>query len=429
MTGKDFKSLTEWNNPWADRAALPAFPRRFAVLSMLAFLCGSFAIPFLSYRWVAFPAALLMLAYLAVTTRVFRSVLFCAIAGLLALLFGGSATFAALAVILIAGTCAGAYLVTVFRPAHYLILLPIVSWVAAYLITKDLALSCTTLAFLPSALLLGAATLTGQRRTTAILFAEGGLLLVVGILLWLFLKENCDVINGANIKALLDDLRGQAVEAFQEIREELIRTFAETATASQAEAYAEEINTIMSDTVLTNLIAAVFNLLPAVVVVSCSILAYLAQETLCALYFSVGAKVVLTPNATAFSMSVPSAVIYLVTFVISLFSQTVSLFFVITENLMLILLPGFLLIGFHNEGTRFRQMRGGAKALSVILLVAMFLFSPVLAVEFVASWGAIAMILASIAMRMIQNGKGPFGGAGNPPDDSDSGDGSDGPDE
>ena len=254
-------------------------------------------------------------------------------------------------------------LTSLHAPATAL-LFPAVAAVAAFAVIGSWKIALLALGFVPAALLLAVATRLGKGRTTAICFAEVGLLMLLAAVVGYFLYTQ-SVARGISVKEFVELLEDALLRAALEMRDERNGVFGELLGSDETMAVVRE---QFSDEYVGVLIRQTLRLLPAVCCILCGIVAFEAQILLNGLYRSVGWKQVLTPRSMVFTMSTLAAILYFVSFLLMLIPMKNTLIPFVISNLNLILLPGFCVIGFTMLMLNFARAKGGARLVWILLL-------------------------------------------------------------
>ena len=168
-------------NPWGNPAALSKVPGGYLALFTLLWILSSMLIPLADKVDFILPIGIVLSVGLFFLTRKRVSAAVLTMVGtalLLQFTFYG-AYLGAVLLAAVAGTLAGAYLVTCRKFSWLIPVGTVVAGGLTYLYTENLtrALFCAVL--LPAAILLGVATLRGEWRRSAIRFAMIGVLLGV----------------------------------------------------------------------------------------------------------------------------------------------------------------------------------------------------------------------------------------------------------
>ena len=114
-------------------------------------------------------------------------------------------------------------------------------------------------------------------------------------------------------------------------------------------------------------------------------------------------KKILTPNATSFTMSVVSAGLYVIAFILMMFINKSSLFLAVVQNCYLILTPGLFLVGWASIRAHFQSTRGGSRVFSIVLIVLVIVFSGIAAmISLLAFIGAVMILLSYLGVMMLK---------------------------
>ena len=394
-------------NPWQDKASLPRAKRSSVILAAVAFFFCALTLPFSTSENISLAVLAVLFAYTVYVARMPVPVTLLLLTAFTCVLLTGTFAAGAIFLCITIGVCSGAFLLTALRRPYFVLLLPVVAAVAAYAILRSVELAVICLAFLPAAILLAIATRTGQRRTTAVCFALGGLLLVVVAGLALFAWRQSTA-AGLSLSDYIESLREQLLQLLISVREEMVALMQESLVAEggvlteDATAQIQTVRDTLSDTLLSDLVALLFNLIPAIVVIVCSIVAYEAQALLNANYRTAGMGNVVTENARIFTMSVASAVLFMIACAVTLFATSDSIPVMAANNLCLMLLPGFCVISVQSMAAFFTNARGGGKALVLLLIASMCCCSPGAIFYVLAFWGAYQCVMDAVRKRVTK---------------------------
>ena len=396
----------EIENPWKKRDAIP-YPKmiRLVPIALIYILAALVPVFFMSetFSLIAYVGMCVGTIYALRMPRIVISVL---LASFIPVALTQSFAIGALVLSVVVATGGGALLATSVRTPSRTVILPMIAWVVSFVITRDAYLSSLTLVTLPATVLLALATVTGQRRTSAICYTIGGFLISVVALLAIYFTATYGSIDRNVLVTHFETQRAWLVDVLLSVRDQMIEMMqAEGLGGSET---VEVLQSYMTRELLTNLVALVYNVLPAIVIILCSIMAFEAQSFLCAAYCTMGMKKMLTPVAVTFTMSLVSAILYLAAFVINLFVPAGGLFMAVVQNFYLILTPGFFLVGYAAVMFRLRTAKGGSKFFLIFLLIAILCFSPASIFSVLAFFGADTVVLSAISLRMMkqmQNGQ------------------------
>jgi hypothetical protein len=195
-------------------------------------------------------------------------------------------------------------------------------------------------------------------RLTALLHLCAVLLL--SLLLWgglcVFLRQGA--LNPETVASVLDPLR---VSLLENLEKYLGMAFALLAEQTGAELDLSELPAVC-EAILTVLI----NRLPGLLVFSALVLAHLLHSTLTISLYKMGREDLLYPALRHFRLSGVSALLLTFTLFVSLFTSEETLFAALCANLMLMLMPGYVLVGYQWHITHFRMMRPMQKLLNLL---------------------------------------------------------------
>ena len=393
----------EIKNPWSDRGSIPKVSPRHIVLAAIACFVCALCLPLCANEWIALGVLAVLFAYVAIAVRSPIAVTLVLVTAVAAVIVGGgSFTIGAVFLSIAVGVATCAYLITVVRLPYLVLLLPFAAGAVAFLLGADVLVCLLSLAFLPAAALLAVATVKGSDRTTAICYTIAGLLLsLVAVLLILVYQEYGHVGRGA-IVGYVDALRNGTLQTLVLLRNELLATMSQAVQdAATKEAY-DSLAVMMSDETLSDLVSIVFNILPAMAVVLCSIVAYEAQGMLNAVYYNTGLRQVVTPSSRIFTMSVTAAVIYLLTFILSLVIPSSSIISAAVQNICLMLLPGFCVLGIQSAFVSLARAKGGMRVFLLIFFGSMLCCYTGGVLYIVAMWGAYGRIMQGLRQKMFE---------------------------
>ena len=390
-------------NPWKNRESLP-YPKQTALIPMaVMYLLSSLELVFFANERFSMIVFAALCAGVLLVVRMPRGTVGLLITAIIPVVLLRSFAIGALALSVVVGVGCAAMLVTSMRRPWQAILLPAIAWTVAYVLTKDAGIACYTLLLLPAAALLTVSTLTDQRRSTSICYTLFGLLLSVLALYAAYLLRVYGTIDRNVLFTFFEEQRLWVTDVILLARDEVILAIRENLGEAQS---AETVNMLMntlSREGVTNLVAAIYNVLPALIVVGCSILAFESQSFLCGMYYTHDMKAALTPNATMLTLSVVSAGIYLFSFFVMMFAGGTSLFVAVVQNCYLILTPGLFLMGIASARAQMRMNKGGSRLTYIVIAVLVIaLGGPTAIISLLAFSGAVMVILSNIGMMMIK---------------------------
>ena len=392
--------------PWKARERLPAVKKIDMLLACAAVLISSLGLCFVDNEKVSYFFLIPLLFFAVWGLRSPGGVTMVLFAALISSVLFGSLSGAAAFLALVVGVGSLSWIFTVTaRP--YAAAIPLGAAIGGYLLTSSLPMAALAVSFLPAAALLAVATVTHQRRTTAICFCIGGFLLSLLIGLGAFLYQTLGTLELSEITAFLERFRASLARELVTVRDALIAAMrdaasADAASGKQMEETLTKLEATLTPAVLEEIVALFFSILPALAVMAASVTAFFAQLYLNVTYYRTGWKEVLTLQASVFSMSVVSSVIYAVGFLLTMFVNAGTVFGAAVQNITLMLLPGFCVMGWGAILASLRLSRGGQRIFLIILLVISCCCAGFSIFYFLALWGAYAAIMTSLQMKMAQ---------------------------
>jgi hypothetical protein len=375
-------------NPWETLPAIPSLhPAGTVFLSLLVAACAAYQLPFRPADAYTIPLLLAcLIALLAVVRSVAVGVAFGALF-VCGYVFGGSSLSTGLALvcpIIVMGL--GAYLITTCR-SKWLMLVPAAAYIAACLMCGNPLVALISLISFPAAGVLAHQTMRNQARVgviglTSLMY---GLCLTSGFVLLLFLQNGSVDLNAlaGELDVVREELKALLLgwDAFMQTLDKTYSGFG-----------------IQAAEVVPLLVNLVFNLLPGMIIVLINLMSYTAQLTCTHAYVGTGMKALCTRTARLFILSVPSGLIYLVCFIITLFSGASNMFTALVQNLLIILLPGMALVGVFKLVS---DVKRGISRLWLFVLVACAVFMPYMLLLLIAFSGALTTLTRPLLTRMI----------------------------
>lgn len=384
-------------NPWEQRAEFPPVGSRNITFSLaIVFLCA-LAIPLSAfYESVALLILIALFCYVVSLVRVPFSVFILLGTAFLTASLSQTSAAGAVALSLIVGTGALAFLLTAMETPWIPLLVPVAAGCVSYAVLGSWRIALFALAFLPAAVLLAVATRRGEGRTTAICFAAAGLLAVVAITVGWFLSTQ-SAARGISISEYVSLFKDAFGKAVLDMRDEYGAILREVGwTEENISAFLEP----YSDESLLALTESLASLFPAICCVACGVIAFEAQILLNGVYRSVGWKRALTLGATVFTMSPTAAVIYFVTFVLSMIPMEATVASLVIVNLNTLLFPGFLVIGFTVLMLSFSRSKGGGRSVWILLLGGLLCCRIDMALPLLALYGSNSVVLGGLYQKI-----------------------------
>lgn len=208
------------------------------------------------------------------------------------------------------------------------------SFVLAIFVTMDLLRTCVMIPPMLCAVLLAVTTEKKMRRTSAVCLVTGVLLLVLGIIVLLAIREETGSVSTAFFADLISEIHARMLAIFKES--------AALLDPSVRPLYTEHVFNGAFDTVLC--------VLPAMIILPFVILVFLAQSLQFALCVSTDYFKKMTERSAVFALSPVTAALYLIAALLAaalpLFTEKARAVVATAENLVLLLMPGLVLVGF-----------------------------------------------------------------------------------
>lgn len=383
-------------NPWETPDSIPRLhPGGAFILSLLVAACAAYQPPFRLPDIYTIPLLIACVLALLFVTRSASVIVACAVLFVGGYVFGGFSLSVGLALIcpiIVMGL--GAYLITTCR-SKWLILIPIAAYFAACLLCGKPLVALISLISFPAAGMLAYQTMRNQGRVSVICSASlmYGLCITFGYVLLLFLQD-----GSVDLRALageLDLLREQVIAMMlqtDQLMQMLEKTYGELGVNARD--------------VVVSMVNLVFNLLPGMVIVLINLMAYTAQLMCLHSYTGTGMKSLVSRSAQLFILSVPSALIYVFCFVVTLFSGASNMFTATVQNLLLILLPGMTLVGIFKLAS---DLKHGVSRLWMLFLVGCAIIAPYMLILCISFSGALTTLTRPLITRMILKSQGKDG--------------------
>lgn len=392
---------TEAVNAWANRAELPSVSVKNQIItSIVCFVCA-LTVPLCGFETFSLISLAILFAYVALMARMPFAVTLTLVSAFAVVMLSGAFGVGAQLLSLVVGTVTCTLLLTTLKLPYLALLIPVAAAGASYVFVSDLKVCLLSLVFLPASLLLSFATVKGRTRTSAICFASGGLILSLCLILAFLIWREYGSLSREAIVSYVTEIREALVNGFISARDEVLREATENGSEQTKQIY-EQFAEIFTDDAIENTVAQMFNMLPAVIVVICNAIAFEAQLLLNACYMTVGLRCVITRESRTFTMSLSAAVIYAVTFLLMIFLPQTSMAMAVVQNICLILLPGLCIVGITGFFPMLANSRGGMRIFWILLLVFLFCFNFGSAFYILAMFGAYAIVMTVIRLKMIE---------------------------
>lgn len=404
---EDNSVFMKQNSPWKELGQFSKMKKRYTVFGAIAFFLASASLPLCGNEWIALGMLIALSAYVIWLVRTPLPAVGLLLTTVLITTLGSSFAAGAVFLSLAVGCMSGAFLFTSRRlPPFVTVLLPVLSVGVAFAVTQNLLLSLLALTLLPAAGLLALATLQDRPRTSILCFCIGGflfaLIAAVVILIW----KTTGGINRTCVQTFVESARTALIDSFLIQRDNVLALLAEQVTdASTQEAY-NQIAAIFTPELIRSSVLEFFNLLPALVTVIFSIAAFFGQMLLLSAYRAANVEKVLTVRARTMTVSIVAAVLFIVSFILTLILSD-SMAYAVSQNLCLILMPLMFLTGFSALLAMTRSSTG-ARVFLFLVLGALFCCYSGGLLYLVALWGAYNRIAAAIQKKIQEKiGQGP----------------------
>lgn len=378
------------------------------ILSAAALFLASLALPFADLWYAAFPAAFLLLFYVAFCSRRVWNIL--TIFFLLGLSWSLSASIAPGFVILAlyVSLAAGSYLIlTCKTPVFSLLATALAFGGAALLSGGALARALPALFPLPAYVFLSIAYARRERRSIVLLSAQAGLLAVLLALALTWFLRTYGALDRETILSVMDGLRSDLLADLRILREELQQNFTDAGMTLPA-----SWESLSSDETLGALVRGATVLLPGIAAAACGVVAFFGHSLLLSLLQNENDEFAKTPDAILLVLGIPSATIYLVSSALTLFLDSGTLAYAVAQNFSVILLLPFCFSGLQRLLGMFLLAPKGGRLFVLVFFLALCCCLSVGAVELLALYAAFDTIFAPLRKKILSS-------RGNPKDRQD----------
>ncbi|MBQ8415507.1 MAG: hypothetical protein IJX13_01200 [Clostridia bacterium] len=395
-------------NPWDKRENFPRLQNSNLALALIALFLSSLGVGCGSNEIVSMILLPLLLIYAVTVGRAPTATVPLLLVALLTSLLTFSISGATVALSLILGAATFAFLLASRRLPYLTLAVPLAGVGISFLLTGSLALALLALSFLPAGALLSYASCTQKGRTSSIVWTQAGFLISLVALLAYTVYQTQGSVSASAISAALEGVRYAVLDLISFVKAELLAelsTAAQGFTEAEIKELTEALNTLLSESTVNGLISQLYGILPGITVALCGILSYEAQLFLNLTYLKNGWKQVVTPATCVFTMSLTAAVLYLLGFVVLLFFGSYSIFTVLMQNVCIMLLPGFCVLGFWNIRLQIKMAKGGGKVFLILLTVLALCCVGFSALYILAILGASSVILGALQRKIQEKTK------------------------
>ena len=393
----------ELHNPWEKREAIPS-PSLFSVLlSLFALLLASVQAVSPFGEIGALIVTGLLFAYVVLIARTPGRVAPLLLTAAAPVLLGMSFSVSAFLLSVVAGTAAIAFLLTSQKRGWLSLLIPAGAFALSWALSGDLLSSLGALGSIPGGLLLAFATRRAESRTSAIAWTGAGMTLAVALPVFLLLLVESHA-AGVELAAYVGQIKDALADQLILLRDEwitLISEEMELQSPELAEQLAQIEKTLTDSFLRDTLVPPALQLSPGFLLGGAAILAYEAQLLLTASYRTSGLEVVITRESCDFTMSVLSAILYILSLALVLFAANDTLVWAVAANAFLMLFPGFLLIGARSLLVLSLRLQGGGTIIAVLIL-GMFCCNFIGGLLALSFWGASGTALLPLRERLMR---------------------------
>lgn len=395
-------------NPWDKREALPRLQKSNLALAIAVVFLSSLGVGCASNEIVSMILLPLLLIYTVTVGRSVGVTVPLLLIALLTSVFTVSLSGATVALSLILGAATLAFLLSSPRLPYLTLAAPLAGVGISLVVTGSWELALLSLSFVPAGALLSYASRTQKGRTSAIVWTQAGFLISLAALLAYTIYQTQGSLSLTAISRALEGVRYAVLDLVSLVKTELLAELSATAqgfTEAEIKELTEALNTVLSESTVNGLISQIYGILPGIAVALCGVLAYEAQQLLNLTYLKNGWKQVVTPVTCVFTMSLTSAILFLFGFAVLLFFGSYSIFTVLMQNVCIMLLAGFCVLGGWSLRLQIKTAKGGGR-LFLILLCAFGLccvgFS---ALYILAILGASSVILGALQQKIQEKTK------------------------
>lgn len=334
------------------------------------------------------------------------------LASAIAFAFSGTYLFVGtLVTALIVGVFSGAFLFGGSDRPFVACLPPLFGVGVMLIFTRDWFFLLTALSLLPAAALTYWATKRNLSRTAVICYGAGGLLAAVLLLFCLAIARTESGLSLETVRALLDSWKEQMLSERIAMRDDLLEMLeqayqsAGAGNAAQAQEMLKSYRNLLSDANLSAELTDLFNVLPGALVAASFVAVYLGQLLLLEGFQAADMRDRITPETEFLVMSLPAAVIWSVSLILSLILDgSTEIPAVTADNLLLILTPGFCAVGFYALRRFLRMLPAPLRRLLILPALAIVCCASSSIFLVLAAYGAYATFVSAI--RRAASGRG-----------------------
>ncbi len=369
------------------------------IVSAGALLCACVGLSSGGNAIVAFAVIGVLSAYIAWMTR---SPLVCCcilVTAALPLSLLGSFSLAAIILSIVVGIGAFAFLFGTGR--WYLAMLaPVLAFGASFAIGKNIWFALLSLLTVPAGILMAYAVGKQKKRTSAICWGIGGLLLVLAaigaLLLW---KETGTLADRSVLVSYLNGIKESIVTEITLLRDQMLDLLVSSGASSEDPAY-QSLVQMLGDEMILAYVSQIISLIPGIAVILCAIFSYEAHLLLTSACAGTPYSAHFTKEMLTFTMSMAASLVYIIAFFVSIFSPANSLAYAAAQNLVLMLLPGFCVVGVQMILTLFARIGGRGKWFFAVFLISLICCYTGGFLYLIAFWASCGGIMAALKQKM-----------------------------
>ena len=400
------KAKTVDPNPWHERKDFPNWRETRLIPAAVLFLLSCLSFPLSAVRFAPILIAPFLIGGMGWLTwkRHGGFLLTLAFAAILYSVPVWGASFGFLILAASVGVFSGAYLFTVQGRPYLPLAGAAIAFAVSWAITKNPITACLSFLPIPAAFLLGFGVLFGERRLASIAFATVGLFLPLGaVAVWYVIHQE-GAFNASAILSITTRWK-ESLNAFLTEHPKVVRWILPK-SASDAGTTATVLGQAVSPAAIKT-----FNLIPAILIVVCEIPAFLAQKLLTSAYTTNRLGRVVGLESEIFAVGLFTVILWLFTFLLSLFgTPTANLFFATIENVHYLLLPVVIVPGIGSVKQWYLHASVSSRMFLGIMGAALLRYSPLTMLSLLGLFGAYGAIMQAIRRALLRKIQGQFRG-------------------
>lgn len=341
--------------------------------------------------------AVVGIAVLILVAGTARPVLWFCILSAVILFFGGVPQIAGIFVSFITSVSLFAFVINEIRSPLIYIVAP-AAYFAAYAVLGDFVLPSLALLFLPASVVLAVSVRRGAARVGAVCRVSAAFACFVLLFISARMFMKYGLLGFDDIRAYIESLKTYLTEL---VADRVMNT---------ASVIGYDISRADALELFGSLITSIFNILPALFIVSCNIAAFAVHSLYVTMLVCIGEDKAITIRALSFRMSVTSAVVFIVAFFVNAFMSSDKNYLVAAsaENIAIVLQPGLTVIAFaFINALAARKQISCFGALLYVMFFAMFLYIPYAMLSLSSFCGAVIIIVSAIRERRAGKGARP----------------------